>query len=194
MQYRSSHRYLSGNANIYGETTVKLSNFISSQSYFAQPIPQESGILDISGFLNSGGSFGSGQSLSFVSQPKDVLFTYTVRETVAQDIVNLVNWTESKIDLIRFGNNLVYQSWPTWQVNNYLSSTINAYNSLVNSDLYDGPNSPISTSGPQFFTMSMLNPPFVPSNIDFYYNTDQVDRSSSELTRRGSKVVKTVSN
>lgn len=194
MQYMNSQLYNNGSSNMYGETTVKLSNIITSQSYLAQPIPQVSGTIDFisANFLLT--PSGSGNSLSAATFSRDVMFTYNIRERVGQDIINLVNWTESKIDIIRFGNNLASQSWSTTQVNNYLSSTINAYNSLVNSSLYSGSNPPISTGGPQYYSVNYTNPPFIPSNIDFYYNTAHVDRANSELFRIGSKVVKTVTD
>ena len=188
MWYRNGHLYDNGHSNVYGEYTIRQNSFLISQSNLQQPIPQNSNVWDM---LQSGFVFGSDGNVGFNN---GVMLTYRVRERVGYDIGGLVNWTEEKIDFIRDpAPGGVMQSWLEDQVNSHLQSTINAYNTLVTSDLYSGSASPISTNGQQLFLMSHGGP-FRPSKLDFYYNTDHANRTSAQMRWIGSKVTKDVNN
>ncbi|MDF1697620.1 MAG: hypothetical protein P1U56_17375 [Saprospiraceae bacterium] len=191
--YLNTSRYASNHANTYGVNSVLLNNFYESSSFFATPIVQNSS----GSFLNSANFIGS-ININTGQINSDVVLKYDVRNDVKEDIIDIVNWAESTLDIIKNGNPIYEQVWTPIQVNSHFASTFEAYNDLINSDIYNGNASTIDygqTQNDNIYAVAFsgynFSPPpwpFIASNIRFYYNTQRVDSNISRLSLYGSNV------
>lgn len=192
--YISSSAYNSNQFNTYGQNSVALNDFAESGSYFSPPIQQQSsGSIWNNVFFLGLIDLNSGQTLS------NVKLKYDVRSFVKDDIADLVDWAESKLDLIVDPPAYYSQTWSTNQINSHFASTFEAFNDLVTSSIYSGNASTFDYGQTQNNTIYIdyfnFNPPpwpFISSDLRFYYNTRAVDSNFGGLSYYGSSVIKEI--
>ncbi len=184
--YFNTTNYENNEDLIYAEMSTNLNDFMESISHFSTPISQSSQTIDMMNLVFTLSSDGT-----FQPPQKSVYLKYLTREKTEEDVANLIEWTESKIDLIQNGSNSIMQTWSQENVNNLLSPVVSNYNSLLISPLYSGSASTVNLSGNGYSLANLSNfygnNAFRVSDIDMYYNLNLTSINENDLIWIGSK-------
>ena len=196
--YINTTAYNNSQFETYGNNSVLLEDYGEGSNPFAPPINQNSNNSLFNG--GYGGSINIGENANNY-EPNTIYFTYRIRNYVKNDIQAIVNWAEAKLDMIKDPPYPYFNIWTDGYRDTRFNSTYLAYNSVVNSSMFDGNNSPITISANSGDTWSAAStgqnfiypygsslPPFRSGEINFFHNVNVVD-SNEGLNLYSDKVV-----